>query len=120
MMIRWKNKNPYINFFRECSRVVLSNETVEKKIQLIESMTTRNYEGSWLYAHPSHKHLGNGVPQEDDNVSANPYHAFLEFARSVLRNVGDYVSMFYEIKQELAWVSGTLSSPSAQDWVHTD
>ena len=120
MMIRWKNKNPYINFFRECSRVVLSNETFEKKIQLIESMTTRNYTGSWLYAHPSHKHLGNGVPQDGDNVSANPYHAFLEFARSVLRKGGDNVSMFNEIKQELAWVSGTLSSPSAQDWVHTD
>ena len=120
MMIRWKNKNPYINFFRECSRVALSNETPEKKIQLIESMTTRNYTGSWLYAHPSHKHLGNGVPQEDDNVSANPYHAFLEFARSVLRKGGDNVIMFNEIKQELAWVSGILSSPSAQDWVYTD
>jgi hypothetical protein len=53
-------------------------------------------------------------------VSANPYHAFLEFARSVLRAGGDNVSMFNEIKQELAWVSGALSSPSAQDWVHTD
>lgn len=119
-MIRWKNKNPYINFFRECSRVVLSNETIDKKIQLIESMTTRNYSGLWLYSHPSHKHLGNGVPQEGDDVSSNPYYSFLEFARSVLRKGEDNVTKFNLIKQELAWVSGTLSSPSAQDWVYTN
>lgn len=119
-MIRWKNKNPYINFFRECSRVVLSGETVDKKIQLIESMTERNYSGLWLFAHPSHKHLGNGVPQEGDDVTSNPYYAFLEFARSVLRKQEDNVLKFNEIKQELAWVSGTLSSPSAQDWVYSN
>jgi hypothetical protein len=120
MMIRWKNKNPYINFFRECSRVVLSSESFEKKIELIESMTTRNYEGSWLYAHPSHKYIGNGVPQNGDDVSSNPYFQFLEFARSVLRKGEDNVFKFNEIKQELAWVSRTLSSPKAQDWVYTD
>lgn len=120
MMIRWKNKNPYINFFRECSRVVLSSESLDKKISLIESMTQRDYSGSWLYSHPSHKHLGNGVPHPGDDVSANPYYAFLEFARSVLRKGDDNVAKFNEIKQELAWLSGSLSSPSAQDWVYTE
>lgn len=119
-MIRWKNKNPYINFFRECSRVVLSRENLEKKISLIESMTQRDYSGTWLYSHPSHKHLGNEVPQHDDDVSENPYYKFLEFTRSVLRKSEDNVFKFNEIKQELAWVSGTLSVPSAQDWVYTE
>ena len=120
MMIRWKNKNPYINFFRECSRVVLSRESLDKKIKLIESMTERDYSGTWLYAHPSHKHLGNGVPQEGEDISSNPYFQFLNYARSVLQKGDDNVKMFNEIKQELAWVSGTLSSPQAKDWVYND
>lgn len=119
-MIRWKNKNPYLNFYRECSRVVLSNEPLDKKISLIESMTRKDYSGSWLFSHPSHKYVGNGVPQPGDDVSSNPYFQFLEFARSVLRKQEDNVLKFDEIKKELAWVSGTLNSSTAHDWVYTE
>jgi hypothetical protein len=120
MMIRWKNKNPYINFFRECSRVILSDETPDEKIYTIESLIKRDYSGSWLYSCPTIKHIGNEVPQPDDDVSKNPFYQFLEFARSVLQKQGDAMYKVNEIHKELAWVTPILKSPSAQSWVYTE
>lgn len=120
MMIRQKNKNPYLNFFNNCSKIVLSSENSEKKVHLIESLTQRDYSGSWLYPCPTVKHFGNEVPQPGDDVSGNPFYQFLEFARSVLRDQRDAESKVNMIHKELAWVTPLLKAPSAQSWVYTE
>lgn len=119
-MIRNKHKNPYLNFFNNCSKVVLSDETPENKIYLIDSLLKRDYSGSWLYSCPTVKHIGNEVPQPGDDVSKNPFHQFFEFARSVLRKQEDAVTKINEIHKELAWVTPILKAPSAQSWVYTE
>ena len=115
MMVRWKNKNPYLNFYRETKRVVLSKESDELKIKLISQMITRNYIGDWLFSHPSHKYLGNGVPQPGDDVSQNPYYLFLNHARSVLRTQGSASEKISKITEELSW----MSEDRLQDWAYT-
>jgi len=115
MMVRWKNKNPYLNFYRETKRVVLSKESDESKIKLISQMITRNYTGDWLFSHPSHKYLGNGVPQPGDDVSQNPYYLFLDHARSVLRTQGNVSEKVSKIAEELSW----MSEDRLQDWAYT-
>lgn len=117
-MIRWKNKNPYLNLHRESSKVITSDESVETKLNMIEQMIQRSYEGSWLFEHPSHKYQGNGVPQWGDDVSCNPYYMLLCKARSVLRD-GEVTSVekLRSISEELAWMSNFAN---LQDWAYTD
>jgi len=115
MMVRWKNKNPYLNFYRETKRVVLSKGSDEAKITVISQMITRNYIGDWLFSHPSHKYLGNGVPQPGDDVSQNPYYLFLNHARSVLRTQGSASEKISKITEELSW----MSEDRLQDWAYT-
>ena len=115
MMVRWKNKNPYLNFYRETKRVVLAKESDEAKIKLISQMINRDYTGDWLFSHPSHKYLGNGVPQPGDDVSQNPYYLFLDHARSVLRTQGNVSEKVSKIAEELSW----MSEDRLQDWAYT-
>ena len=117
-MIRWKNKNPYINLVRETSKVILSKDTASKKIRLIESMINRDYSGTWLFSHPSHKHLGNGVPQEVDDISENPYFQFYSFVKAALSSENSDSMKVSIIHMELAWQNEVLLAPAAQDWVH--
>ena len=117
-MIRWKNKNPYLNLHRESCKVITSDDAVETKLNMIEQMIQRSYEGSWLFQHPSHKYQGNGVPQWGDDVSCNPYYMLLCKARSVLRD-GEVTSVekLRSISKELAWMSNFAN---LQDWAYTD
>jgi hypothetical protein len=117
-MIRWKNKNPYINLVRETSKVILSKDTASKKIRLIDSMINRDYSGTWLFSHPSHKHLGNGVPQEGDDISENPYFHFYSFVKNALSSENSDSMKVSIIHMELAWQNEVLTAPAAQDWVH--
>ena len=117
-MIRWKNKNPYLNLHRESCKVITSDDAVETKLNMIEQMTQRSYEGSWLFEHPSHKYQGNGVPQWGDDVSCNPYYMLLCNARSVLRDREvTSVEKLRSISEELAWMSNFAN---LQDWAYTD
>ena len=117
-MIRWKNKNPYINLVRETSKVILSKDTASKKIRLIESIINRDYSGNWLFSHPSHKHLGNGVPQEGDDISDNPYFQFYKFVKTALSSENSDSIKVSIIHMELAWQNEVLTAPASQDWVH--
>jgi len=117
-MIRWKNKNPYLNLHRESCKVITSDDAVETKLNMIEQMIQRSYEGSWLFEHPSHKYQGNGVPQWGDDVSSNPYYMLLCKARSVLRDREvTSVEKLRSISEELAWMSNFAH---LQDWAYTD
>ena len=115
MMIRWKNKNPYLNFYRETKRVILSKGSIDMKIDLISHMSNYDYAGDWLFSHPSHKYLGNGVPQPGDDVSQNPYYLFLDHSRSVLRTQGSVSEKVNKIAAELSW----MSEDRLQDWAYT-
>lgn len=116
MMIRWKNKNPYINFYRESKRILLSDETIESKENLLKSICSRDYSGQWLFSHPTHKHLGNGVPQEGSDVSKNPYYVLLSHARSVLREHANASEKVAKISKEFAW----LSNENIEDWAYNE
>lgn len=117
MQIRWKNKNPYVNFYRETKRVLSSQETLNDKISLISSMSKRDYSGLWLFSHPSHKYLGDKVPTLNDDVSANPYYSLLLEVRKILLSEDTQDSKLLKIKQEFAWYS---NESSLKDWVYSD
>jgi len=116
-MIRWKSKNPYINLFRESSRVLRSFSSDCEKIENMKQIVSHDFSGNWLYAHPSYKHLGNEVPQSGDACQHNPYVKFLHFARSVLNSEDSETSKLCLLSKEFAWVS---SENSLHDWVATE
>ena len=117
MMLRWKNKNPYINFYRETKKVLVSDQNVDDKLSIIDIICNKSYEGNWLFAHPSHKYQGDKIPVSTDNISNNPYFSLLTSVKAVLSSDDMSTTKISKIHNEFAWYS---NEKFLQDWAYTD
>lgn len=114
MKITWKSKNPYLNLVRETYKILSSNLSNTQKLKNIKFILSKDYSGLWLYSHPSHKFLGNCIPDETDCLNKNPYYSLLNF----MKNKVDEESFIQELERELTWVRYSLSS-RGEDWAVT-
>lgn len=115
MKINWKSKNPYLNLFRETSKVLSSNLSTSQKIKNIKFILSKDYSGLWLYSHPSHKFLGDGIPDEKDSLDKNPYSNLLKVMKESILNEETVISV---LEKEISWTKNTLSN-RGEDWVVT-
>ena len=114
MRINWKSKNPYLNFVREISKVLSSRESFNQKTKNINFILSKDYSGLWLYSHPSHKFLGNGLPNSSDTVENNPYKKLLSEVKDImLSETPDLVSL----EKSISWFKN--NNIRVEDWAVT-
>jgi hypothetical protein len=105
VIIRWKNKNPFINMYRELGKVISNNETLEQKQKDIQFILNKNYSGNWLHSYPI---FGNEIPKQGEDLSKNPYYSLYQKLNSLDTTL---------LSKELAWMEVT---PRLEDWIYVE
>jgi HSP90 family molecular chaperone len=116
-MIRKKNKNPYLNFYREIKRC-LNNTNLNdyEKLKEIEKLLLFDFSGKWLYRHPSEKFQNVPAYEDCSDLKDNPYSAYLKYVKAVTSFYKDSSYKINKISKQLAFLE-TINR--IQDWTVT-